>query len=119
MIVGLDRSLSGADDTDEFQDEVEVLREIWEKQGVGKDGYLTFHELGEICENMGMEKMSDKVCKLQCSAGCHIVSLSIDLYCFQQSSGCLLRIEFVLLFHYTVQLPEHSATCKLTDFLCY
>lgn len=41
---------------------MEVLREIWEKQGVGKDGYLTFHELGAICENMGMEKMSDKVC---------------------------------------------------------
>ena len=59
--LGLDRSLSGADDTDDFQDEVEVLRDIWEKQGVGKDGYLTFHELGEICENMGMEKMSDKV----------------------------------------------------------
>lgn len=53
-------SRSGAEDVTDLE-EVEMLREIWSKQGVGKDGYLSFDELGAICENMGMEKMSDKV----------------------------------------------------------
>lgn len=54
--------LVAADQSDSGDlDEVGALREIWEKQGVGKDGYLSLSELGAICENMGMEKMSDKV----------------------------------------------------------
>ena len=53
-------SRSGDDDAD--LDEAEALRDIWFKQGVGKDGYLSFDELGEICESLGMDKMSKKVC---------------------------------------------------------
>lgn len=52
---------SGSGALEDDLDEAEVLRDIWSKQGVGQDGYLSYSELGAICENMGMEKMSDKV----------------------------------------------------------
>lgn len=52
-------SRSGLEEVD--FDETEALREIWRNQGVGSDGYLSFNELGSICENMGMLDMSDKV----------------------------------------------------------
>lgn len=52
-----DKSMASA----EIDDEIEALREIWQKQGVGKEGFLTFEELGTICENMGMDKMLDEV----------------------------------------------------------
>ncbi|XP_067933774.1 ninein-like protein [Watersipora subatra] len=47
-------------DEDADIDNAAVLREIWTKQGVGKDGYLSVDEFGAICENMGLDKMSDK-----------------------------------------------------------
>ena len=55
-------SHSDAEDVDDMDETVvQRLRDIWTKQGVGKDGYLSFDELGAICESMGMDKMSDKV----------------------------------------------------------
>jgi len=61
-----DRSLS------EDKSDIIDIREIWDRQGVGKDGYLTFDELGIICENMGMGKMNDAVSDQYCLLLTHL-----------------------------------------------
>ena len=38
------------------------LREIWRELGVGQSGYITMHELGTVCEHIGMDEMTNEVC---------------------------------------------------------
>lgn len=53
--------------SDVFSDETdlicteEMLREAWEKLGVGKDGYLDKTELILVCEAIGMNKLADGI----------------------------------------------------------
>ena len=41
--------------------EEEHLRSIWRELGVGKNGYLSLPELATVCENIGMDEMSEEV----------------------------------------------------------
>ena len=43
------------------QPEREYLRGIWNRLGIGHDGYLDRQELAQVCECIGMEKLADEV----------------------------------------------------------
>ncbi|KAL3873034.1 hypothetical protein ACJMK2_036196 [Sinanodonta woodiana] len=45
--------------TMDVQSEEEYLRAIWDQLGVGKQGYITLLELGQVCNHIGMEEMND------------------------------------------------------------
>ncbi|KAK3093147.1 hypothetical protein FSP39_011849 [Pinctada imbricata] len=44
----------------DMSSEVEYLRGIWEKLGVGKKGYIVLEELALVCDHIGMEKMDQE-----------------------------------------------------------
>lgn len=41
--------------------EEEHLKSIWLELGVGRNGYLSMHELSTVCEHIGMEEMNEEV----------------------------------------------------------
>ncbi|KAK3610897.1 hypothetical protein CHS0354_017499 [Potamilus streckersoni] len=45
--------------TVDMQSEEDYLRAIWDQLGVGKQGFITLLELGQVCNHIGMEEMND------------------------------------------------------------
>lgn len=74
-----------ADETDIICTE-EMLREAWEKLGVGKDGYLNKNELILVCDAIGMHKLADGIIRQMSDkiSFDHKISFQELLTCLQQ-----------------------------------